>query len=93
MDKAGIAFAIPLIVLPLFFLPAVLRSTGEMRVYGTVAAVSAIALGIVKILLRTGQIEEGPAYWTLNYSLSALFFVTLLLGMYLARASGKRATS
>ncbi len=93
MDKAGIGFAILLIVLPLVLLPLLLRYPGQLRLFGAICAGSSIALGIVKIFALTGHMEEGPAYWTLNYSLSALFFVMMLLGMKVARTQGKNATS
>jgi hypothetical protein len=93
MDAVGIWFAIPLIVLPLFFLPAVWRSKGSDRLFGFICAGSAMALGVVKILFRTGRMEEGPAYWTLNIALSTMFFVTLLLAMYLSRKRQKNAIS
>jgi hypothetical protein len=94
MDVPGIAFAIPLIVVPILFLPLAYRSKGESRLFGFVCATAAIALGIVKILMYTGRMDgEGPVYWTLNISLSALFFVTLLLGMYWARKRHKTAAS
>jgi len=79
---------------PILFLPLVYRSKGESRLFGFVCVIAAIALGIVKILMYTGRMDgEGPVYWTLNISLSALFFVMLLLGMYWARKRHKTAAS
>jgi len=93
MDIPGIAFAIPMIVLGIISLPFAYRIKGEARVFGVVCAFAAIALGIVKIFMYTGRMDgEGAVYWTLNISLSALFFVMLLLGMYSARKRQKAAT-
>jgi hypothetical protein len=93
MDVTGIWFAVPLIALPLLFLPAVWRSRGPDRLFGFICAGAAMALGFVKILVRTGRMEEGPAYWTLDIALSTLFFVMLLLAMSLGRKRQKNAAS
>ena len=94
MDVPGIAFAIPLILLGIVSLPSAYRIKGESRIFGVVCSLSALSLGIVKILMYTGRMDgEGATYWTLNISLSALFFVMLLLVVYSGRKRQKAASS
>ena len=93
MDVAGMWFAIPLIVIPLIFLPSLWRSNGPERLFGFICSGTAIALGIVKILYRSGRMEDGPVYQTLDIALSTLFFVMLLSVIYLTRKRQKKATS
>lgn len=94
MDVAGIGFTIPIIILGLVTLVFALRAKQESKLFGVVCGLAAIALGIAKIFMYAGRMDrEGAVYLTLNYSLSALFFVMLLLAMYSARRRQRITTS
>lgn len=82
MDQAGIAFAILMMALTIPFAVILYRNWGSLqneRFFGTTLVVSTLLLGIVSIARYTGRMEDGPAYQTLNISLSALSSVMLLL--------------
>jgi hypothetical protein len=83
MDVSGITFAAIMMVLAIPLAVILYRSWGSLesnnRFFGTVFLVSTLLLGIVNLAGYTGRMEDGPAYQTLNISLSALSSVMLLL--------------
>ena len=82
MNVAGITFAILMMVLAIPFAVILYRNWGSLeseRFFGTVFLVSTLLLGLVNIAGYTGRMEYGPAYETLNISLSTLSSVMLLL--------------
>ena len=81
MDKAGVAFAVLIIILAVAVAVVLVRTWESLqgeRFFGVVFVVSTIFLGLVSIARDTGRLDDGPAYQTLNISLSALSTVTLL---------------
>jgi hypothetical protein len=94
MDVVGIAFVIPVILLSLVMLGFAYRARSDTRRFGIVCGFAGVTLGIVKILMYTGRIDgEGALYWTLNISLSGLFFVMLLGAIYTAHKRQQRLRS
>ena len=82
MDEAGIAFAILMMALAIPVAVILYRNWGSLqseRFFGTVFVVSTLLLGVVSIARYAGRMQDGPAYQTLNISLSALSSVMLLL--------------
>jgi hypothetical protein len=82
MDEAGITFAILMMALAIPVAVILYRNWGSLqseRFFGTAFVVSTLLLGVVSIARYTGRMEDGPAYQTLNISLSALSSVMLLL--------------
>jgi hypothetical protein len=82
MDQAGITFAILMMALAIPVAVILYRNWSSLqseRFFGATFVVSTLLLGIVSIARYTGRMEDGPAYETLNISLSTLSSVMLLL--------------
>jgi hypothetical protein len=94
MDVPGIAFATFLVVSPIALAIALYRGGLDplSKFCGTVLVVSTVLLGIVKIVMYAGRIDgDGPAYWTLNISLSALSSAMLIMLMLSLRKHHRSA--
>ena len=82
MDGAGITFAVVMMLLSIPVAVILYRNWASLqgeRFFGAVFVVSTLLLGIVNIARYSGRMQDGPAYQTLNISLSALSSVMLLL--------------
>jgi hypothetical protein len=84
MDWWGIFFAslvilaaIPLAIAQLRDPNSPLRTSGA-RMEPGVLIISGISLGIANVARSLGKFENDAAYWTLNISLSVLFWTMLL---------------
>lgn len=81
-DTAGIAFAALILVLAIPFAVAIFRSRRELdprsRAYAGLCLAGAVGVGVVNVVRAMGQLTNEPAYWTLEYSLSALFWVMFI---------------
>ncbi len=77
-DPAGVFFAALVIVLTIPFAVIYVRRRGELdpedRMTLGVQLAAAFLLGVVKAVRSLGWLSDNAAYWTLNYSLAALFF-------------------
>jgi hypothetical protein len=84
MDWWGVVFASLVIVAAIPFAISQLRNpdspmrTGGMKAEPSLMLLSGISLGIVNIVRSLGKFENEAAYWTLNISLSVLFWTMLL---------------
>jgi hypothetical protein len=82
MDASGITFAILMMALAIPVAVILYRNWDSLqseRFFGTVFVASTLLLGVVSIARYAGRMEDGPAYQTLDISLSALSSVMLLL--------------
>lgn len=81
-DVAGLIFAGLILVLAIPFAIAYFRGRRELdpraRVYAGLCVGAALLLGIVNVVRSLGLLTNDPAYWTLEYSLGALFWVMFL---------------
>jgi|GEM_PF-3951036 len=84
MDWWGVFFAslvifaaIPLAISQLRNPDSPMRASGT-RIEPSLVLFSGIALGIANIVRALGKFENDAAYWTLNISLSVLFWTMLL---------------
>jgi hypothetical protein len=84
VDWGGIVFAALVIVLAIPFASSHLRgSDSPLRTSGAktllaVVIIAALFLVFVNVIRALGRFENTAAYWTLNISLSVLFWAVLL---------------
>jgi hypothetical protein len=80
----GILFAVLVIVLAFpFALPHFRSPDSPLRTPGATAllavvVIAALSLGFVNVIRALGGFENHAAYWTLNITLSVLFWLMLL---------------
>jgi hypothetical protein len=92
MDIPGLGFAAFLLMCAAAFGIVLYRSWSSLeneRFFGTVLVVSTMLLGVVLIARYTGRMGDGPAYQTLDVSLSTLSTVMLVL-VFLAERRRRR---
>jgi|ERR1700736_2415752 len=81
-DTAGIAFAALVLVLAIPFAVVIFRSRRELgpksRAYAGLGLAGAVGVGVVNVVRAMGLLTNDPAYWTLQYSLLALFWVMFI---------------
>lgn len=81
-DTAGVAFAALILLLAIPFAVIYFRRRHELnprsRAYVGLSVAAALFLGVVNVVRAMGLLTNDAAYWTLEYSLGALFWVMFL---------------
>lgn len=81
-DMAGVGFAVLIILAAIPLAVTYFRRRGEFdqesRITVRILLAAAVLDGAVNAVKSLGLMPDDATYWTLNYSLAALFFVTFL---------------
>jgi hypothetical protein len=84
-DKAGVVFSALVVVMAIPFGIAYFRRRRELdqasRTTGMIFLIAAILDAIVNVVRKMGLMPDDATYWTLQFSLLALFWVMWFLFM------------